>query len=68
VANLEAMPGTTEIELGTETVKADYTVVRPGEPEWEHLYGIWRDYWPDAAEYETKTDRKFPVVKLHVVS
>jgi deazaflavin-dependent oxidoreductase (nitroreductase family) len=66
VANLEAMPGTTEIELGTETVKADYTVVRPGEPEWEHLYGIWRTYWPDAAEYETKTDRKFPVVKLHV--
>ena len=66
VANLEAMPGTTEIELGADTVQIDYTVVRAGEPDWDRLYGIWRANWPDTAEYETKTDRKFPVVKVHV--
>ena len=66
VGNLEAASGTTTIEVGTRTVEADYTVVRPGDAEWERLYGIWRTYWPDAAEYETKTDRKFPVVRLHV--
>jgi hypothetical protein len=66
VANLEAASGPTTIELGAATVKADYTVVRPGDAEWEHLYGVWREYWPDAAEYEKKTDRKFPVVRLRV--
>jgi deazaflavin-dependent oxidoreductase (nitroreductase family) len=66
VGNLEAASGPVTIELGANTVKADYTVVRPGNAEWEHLYGIWREYWPDAAGYETKTDRKFPVVRLHV--
>jgi hypothetical protein len=30
------------------------------------VYGVWRDYWPDAREYEKKTDRKFPVVRLLV--
>jgi hypothetical protein len=54
------------IELGPNTVKADYTVVRPGDAEWERLYGIWRTYWPAAADYETKTDRKFPVARLQV--
>jgi deazaflavin-dependent oxidoreductase (nitroreductase family) len=66
VANLEAATGPATIELGADTVPADYQVVRPGEPEWERLYGIWRAYWPDAAEYEKKTDRKFPVVRLTV--
>jgi deazaflavin-dependent oxidoreductase (nitroreductase family) len=66
VANLEAMPGTTEAEIGDATVTVDYTVIRPGDPEWEQVYGVWRAYWPAAAEYETKTDRKFPVVKVHV--
>ena len=28
------------------------------------LYGVWREYWPDAADYETKTDRKFPVALI----
>jgi deazaflavin-dependent oxidoreductase (nitroreductase family) len=64
VANLESATGTTTVEIGTETVKADYTVVRGTDPEWPRLYGVWREYWPDAAEYETKTDRKFPVVRL----
>jgi deazaflavin-dependent oxidoreductase (nitroreductase family) len=66
VGNLEAGSGTTTIELGADPVQADYQVVRPGEDGWDRLYGIWREYWPDAAEYEKKTDRKFPVVRLTV--
>jgi deazaflavin-dependent oxidoreductase (nitroreductase family) len=66
VANLEAAGGSTTIELGAATVTAGYEVVRPGDPRWEDLYGIWREYWPDAREYEKKTDRKFPVVRLQV--
>ncbi|MFI7601692.1 nitroreductase/quinone reductase family protein [Actinoplanes sp. NPDC049681] len=68
VANLEAMNGPVTIEVGADTVQADHSVVRPAEPDWERLYGIWRDYWPDAAEYEKKTDRKFPVARLTVRS
>jgi deazaflavin-dependent oxidoreductase (nitroreductase family) len=66
VANLESATGPATIELGAETVTADYEVVRPGDPAWAQTYGIWRAYWPAAAEYETKTDRKFPVVRLLV--
>jgi deazaflavin-dependent oxidoreductase (nitroreductase family) len=65
VANLEALDGTVTIELGAETRTAGYRVVRPGrDDDWDRLYGIWRAYWPDAADYETKTDRKFPVVVI----
>jgi deazaflavin-dependent oxidoreductase (nitroreductase family) len=66
VGNLEAASGPATIEIGAETVEVDYTVVRAGEPDWERLYGIWREYWPDAANYEKKTDRKFPVVQLRI--
>ena len=67
VANLEALDGTVTIELGAETLEAGYRVVRPGrDADWERLYGVWRAYWPDAAGYETKTDRKFPVVVITV--
>jgi deazaflavin-dependent oxidoreductase (nitroreductase family) len=66
VGNLAAASGPATIEVGANTVKADYTVVRAGDAEWERLYGIWRAYWPEAAEYETRTDRKFPVVRLTV--
>jgi deazaflavin-dependent oxidoreductase (nitroreductase family) len=66
VGNLEAASGPATVEIGARTVTADHTVVRPGDPEWERLYGIWRAYWPGAAEYETKTDRKFPVARLHL--
>lgn len=66
VANLEAATGPATIELGADTVTAKYEVVRPGDPRWEDLYGIWREYWPAAREYEEKTDRKFPVVRLEV--
>jgi deazaflavin-dependent oxidoreductase (nitroreductase family) len=68
VGNLEAGPGTTTIELGDRTVEVDYTVVRPGHHEWERLYGIWRTYWPAAADYEKNTERKFPVVRLHATN
>lgn len=64
VSNLEAGPGTATVELGADMVPVAYEVVRPGTPAWERLYGLWRAYWPDAAEYEKKTDRKFPVVRL----
>jgi deazaflavin-dependent oxidoreductase (nitroreductase family) len=66
VANLEALDGTVTIEM-PETKKAGYRVVRPGrDADWERLYGVWRAYWPDAAEYEKTTDRKFPVVVISV--
>ncbi len=66
VANLEAATGPATIELGASTLTVDYEVVRPGDPRWPDVYGVWRAYWPDAAEYEKKTDRKFPVVRLLV--
>ena len=66
LANLEALDGPVTIELGRQTLKADHRVVRPGDADWERLYGLWRAYWPDAADYETKTDRKFPVAVITV--
>lgn len=67
VANLEAVDGPITIELGGHTTQADNRVVRPGrDDDWDRLYGVWRAYWPDAAEYEKKTDRKFPVAVLSV--
>jgi deazaflavin-dependent oxidoreductase (nitroreductase family) len=68
VNNLEAASGPATIEIGARTVQAEATVVRPDDPEWSRLYGIWKAYWPGAAEYETKTDRRFPVAKLHILS
>ena len=66
VANLEAATGPATIELGAATFTVDYEVVRADDPRWAELYGIWRDYWPATPEYEKKTDRKFPVVRLLV--
>ncbi|MFD7024810.1 nitroreductase/quinone reductase family protein [Promicromonospora sukumoe] len=64
VANVEDGTGETTIEVGDQTLQATTTVVRPTSPEWERLYGLWAEYWPDAKEYETHTDRKFPVIRL----
>ncbi len=64
VANIEAGSGETTIEVGDRTLRAKTAVVRPTAPDWERLYGIWRAYWPDAATYETHTDRKFPIIQL----
>jgi deazaflavin-dependent oxidoreductase (nitroreductase family) len=66
VANLEHATGAQTVEIGADTVKADTTVVRPGTDGWDELYTVWKAYWPDAADYETKTDRKFPMIRLHV--
>jgi len=66
VKALESATGPATVEIGTDTVKADYTVVRPGAEGWDRLYGLWKAYWPDAAEYEKKTDRKFPVIRIQV--
>ena len=67
VANLEAADGPVTIELAGDTVQANHRVVRPGrDDDWDRLYGVWRTYWPDAAEYEKKTDRKFPVAVISV--
>ncbi|MFD2024928.1 nitroreductase/quinone reductase family protein [Promicromonospora aerolata] len=67
VANVEDGPGETTIEIGDRAIRVKTTVVRPTSPEWERLYGIWAEYWPDAKEYETHTDRKFPVIRLEPV-
>jgi deazaflavin-dependent oxidoreductase (nitroreductase family) len=67
VANLEVLQGPVTIELGPDTVQADHRVVRPGrDDDWQQLYGVWREYWPSAAEYEKNTDRKFPVALITV--
>jgi len=67
IANLEATDGPIAVELGKDTVKADHRVVRPDrDDDWDRLYGMWRAYWPDAADYEKKTDRKFPVAVITV--
>ncbi|WP_369372415.1 nitroreductase/quinone reductase family protein [Promicromonospora sp. Populi] len=68
VANVEDGPDELTIEVGAETLQAAATVVRPTSPEWARLYGIWAEYWPDAREYETHTDRKFPVIRLEPVA
>jgi deazaflavin-dependent oxidoreductase (nitroreductase family) len=68
VANIEDGSGETTIEVGDRTLRAKTTVVRPGDPAWKRLYGVWRTYWPDAAQYETRTDRKFPIIQLDPVS
>jgi deazaflavin-dependent oxidoreductase (nitroreductase family) len=64
VANVEEGPGETTIEVGDTTVRVTTTVERPTSSEWERLYGIWAEYWPAAKEYETHTDRQFPVIRL----
>ena len=65
VANLEALDGPVTIELGSESLEAKHRVVRLDRDEdWADLYGVWREYWPAAAGYETKTDRKFPVAVI----
>jgi deazaflavin-dependent oxidoreductase (nitroreductase family) len=67
VANIEAGSGETTIEVGDRTLRVKTTVVRSTSPEWGRLYGIWKAYWPDAAQYETRTVRRFPIVRLDPV-
>jgi deazaflavin-dependent oxidoreductase (nitroreductase family) len=67
VGNIEAGPGEATIEVGDQTLRVKTTVVRPTSADWERLYGIWSEYWPDSKEYETHTTRKFPVVRLEPI-
>jgi deazaflavin-dependent oxidoreductase (nitroreductase family) len=68
VANIESGSGETTIEVGDRTLRAKTAVVRSTSPEWARLYGIWKSYWPDAAQYETRTSRKFPIIRLDPVA
>lgn len=65
VANVEAMAETT-IEVGDRTLRAKPTVLREG-PERERLYAVMVAYWPDFRQYETRTGRTFPVIKLDMI-
>lgn len=62
VANLEAM-GEVTIEVGDRTLNAKPTALRDG-PERDRLYPRFVEYWPDLLEYQTHTDRTFPLVRL----
>jgi deazaflavin-dependent oxidoreductase (nitroreductase family) len=66
VANLEAMSETT-LELGERTFKVKPTVLREGA-ERDRLYALYREFWPDALEYEKNTDRPFSMIVLEPVA
>lgn len=66
VANVEAMPEVT-VEVGARTVTTRPTVLREGQ-ERERLYPRFVEYWPDLLEYQTHTDRQFPLIHLAPVS
>ncbi|MFC8824008.1 nitroreductase/quinone reductase family protein [Streptomyces sp. NPDC057137] len=66
VGNLESMDRLT-VEFGNRTEEVRATVFREG-PEWERLYETARAHWPFIRDYEKKTSRTFPVVRLERVS
>jgi hypothetical protein len=51
------------IEVGERTLTARVSVLREGT-ERDRAYAKLVDYWPDFLEYETKTARRFPVIRL----
>ncbi|MGY1899336.1 nitroreductase family deazaflavin-dependent oxidoreductase [Nocardia gipuzkoensis] len=60
--NVRANPEVT-LEIGTETLEATATPVTEG-PERDRLYAAMVEVMPGFAEYQEKTDRVIPVVKL----
>jgi deazaflavin-dependent oxidoreductase (nitroreductase family) len=62
--NLVANPKVT-VEVGTDTYPAQATVTT--EPERSRLYKLVIATHPGFAEYETKTTRKIPVMRLHPI-
>ncbi|MER7450505.1 nitroreductase family deazaflavin-dependent oxidoreductase [Nocardia beijingensis] len=60
--NVRAHPEVT-IEIGTETIEATATAITDG-PERDRLYAAMVEVMPGFAEYQEKTDRVIPVVKL----
>jgi deazaflavin-dependent oxidoreductase (nitroreductase family) len=62
VRNVEEMSEIT-VEVGERTITAKPSVLRDG-PERDRLYATMVAYWPDFTQYETKTSRSFPVIRL----
>lgn len=65
VANVAAMVEVT-VEVGERTVTTKPTVLRDG-PERARLYPRYVEYWPDLLQYQTHTDRVFPLIRLEPV-
>jgi deazaflavin-dependent oxidoreductase (nitroreductase family) len=59
--NLVAHPEVT-VEVGTDTYEATAAPVEPAERD--RLYALIAERMPNFAEYEAKTDRVIPIVKL----
>jgi deazaflavin-dependent oxidoreductase (nitroreductase family) len=51
------------VEMGTSTRTMTPTVLRDG-PRRDRLYQSAREHWPFVLDYEQKTSRPFPVVRL----
>jgi deazaflavin-dependent oxidoreductase (nitroreductase family) len=62
VSNVENAAELT-VELGTGTRTMTPEVLRAG-PERDRLYKAAREHWPFVLDYEQKTSRPFPVVRL----
>ena len=65
VANVAAMPEVV-IEVGEQMLTATPTIVRSG-PQWDRLQTAAVAYWPDILEYQTHTNRTFPLIVLYPV-
>jgi deazaflavin-dependent oxidoreductase (nitroreductase family) len=65
VANVAAM-SEVPIEVGERSLTTRPTILRDG-PERARLYERLYDYWPDVRQYETNTDRPFPLIRLDPV-
>jgi hypothetical protein len=55
------------IEVGDSRLTTKPTVLREGA-ERDRLYAKLVDYWPDFLEYEKKTTRVFPIIRLDPIS
>jgi F420H(2)-dependent quinone reductase len=65
VANVAAMPEVV-IEVGEQMLTATPTIVRSG-PQWDRLHAAAVAYWPDILEYQTHTNRTFPLIVWYPV-
>ncbi|MFY9931356.1 MAG: nitroreductase family deazaflavin-dependent oxidoreductase [Streptosporangiaceae bacterium] len=62
VRNVESTPEIT-VEMGTRTMTMTPAVLRD-EPQRDRLYEAAREHWPFVLDYEQRTSRPFPVVRL----
>ena len=51
------------VEVGTRITPMPPTVLRDG-PQRDRLYQAARDHWPFVLDYEQRTSRPFPVIRL----